>query len=138
MSYSNRHRHGIILAGRIIVAAACVLVLGTNGWIFKEAGRPPHPVPALQVAAAISLMWMLAGAWGMIGRKNWGRVMVLTILYGGSFGFFVEWLITVTAADETMTGRLNLIFVGLAVYLIASLVLTNSKHVKRLTSRVWE
>jgi len=138
MSYGGHHHHGRVQVGRAVVMVACVLVLAVNGLIYKQAAAPPHPLPALQVAAVISLIWMVSGAVGLCLRKSWGRALVLTILYAGAFGFFVAAIISLAAADQQSGLGLKTIFLGIAIYLIVSLVLTHSKHVHRLTSRTWE
>jgi len=137
MAYTY-HRRGSIYVGRILVVAVCVVVLGANGFIFVRAAARPHPLPALQVASLVSLIWMFAGAWGTCMRKGWGRVLMLAILYAGSFGLFLTWIITISMEPGPMGERITPIVVGGVVYLISSLVLTHSRDVKRLTSRALE
>jgi FtsH-binding integral membrane protein len=81
---------------------------------------------------------MFAGAWGMCTRKGWSRVLMLTILYVGSFGLFLTSIITLSTESAPLAGRIASIVVGGAVYMISSLVLTHSRDVKRLTSRALE
>lgn len=139
MSYSHHHhRHGVVSLGRAMVVAGCVLILIANGLVFREASAPPHPLPLLKVITVISLVWMFAGASAMCMRKVWARYLVLTILYAGSLGFFLAGIITVSTNDGVLVGRLRPIFIATAVYLYVSLVLTHSKHVRRLTSRALE
>jgi hypothetical protein len=137
MSELRRH-HGNIFVGRGIVVCAFLMILGANGFILKQAAAPPRPVPGLEVAAVISLIWMFTGAWALCARKNWGRGMILAILYGGTFGLFISAVITVSSADGPLTGQLEPLLIAMPVYLIASLVLTHSRHVRRLTSRAYE
>jgi xanthine/uracil permease len=124
--------------GRITVVVVCVIVLGINAFIFKKAAERPQPLPALQASAVVSLMWMFAGAWGLYTRKNWGRVLMLAILYAGCFGLFLAWIMTLSLDSGPLQGRLAPIVLGMVIYLISSLVLTHSKDVKRLTSRALE
>jgi peptidoglycan/LPS O-acetylase OafA/YrhL len=130
--YYLHGRHGNIFVGRIIVAAAFLLVLAVNWLIFKQAGIPEHPNPWLKMAAIISLIWMFAGGWGMYIRMGWGRAWVLTILYVGSLGFLIAVISLLVMGEHDW---LMVLSIGTAVYSLASLVLTNSKHVKRLTKR---
>jgi len=137
MSYSNHH-HGSIFAGRIMVVAGCLLLLGANALVFREASAAPHPLPPLKGITLISLLWIFAGAWGICTRKGWTRYLVLIILYAGSLGYFLASVITVTTGDGPLVGRLSSIFIATAIYLYVSLVFTHSKHICRLTSRAWE
>ena len=134
----HHHRHGKVFVGRVMVVVACLLVLWVNGLVFKEAAAPPHPIPALKVITVISLIWMFTGAWGMCARQAWSRYLVLTILYAGSLGFSLAGIITLATEDGVLVGRMGPIFIAAAVYLYVSLVLTHSKHVRRLTSRAFE
>jgi len=138
MSPAHRHHHGNVFVGRVMVAVACLFVLGANGLVFKQAAGPPHPLPVLKVITVISLIWMFTGAWIMCARKSWGRYLVLTILYAGSLGFFLAGIATVATEDGDLVGRVQPIFIATAVYVYVSLVLTHSRHVRRLTSRTWE
>jgi hypothetical protein len=138
MSPPPRGHHGNILIGRIMVAVACLLVLWVNLLIFRQASAPRHPLPVLKVVTIISLLWMVAGAWGMCRRQNFGRSLVLTILYLGSFAGFIWGIIILGTADTSLAGGLEPTFIATAVYLITGLVLTHSKHVRRLTSRAYE
>jgi hypothetical protein len=139
MGYSQHNRHGNIPTGRIMVVAGCLAVLVANGLVFREAAAFPHPLPPLEVIAVISLLWVFAGAWGMCMRKIWGRSMALTVLYAGSLSLFVSIMITLTGtSDGVLVGRLEPLIIADGIYLLASLVLTKSKHVRRLTSRQWE
>jgi hypothetical protein len=134
-----RHRHhGNIFVGRVMVVAACLLVLWVNALIFKEASAPEHPLPVLKVVTVMSLVWMFTGALGVCGRMTWGRPLMLTILYAGSFAAYIWGLIILATADRTLAGGLKATFIATVVYLIMSLVMTHSKHVRRLTSRAYE
>jgi hypothetical protein len=121
-----------------MVVVGAILVLGANGLVFNEAAIPLHPLPALKGITVISLLWMFAGAWGTCARKLWARYLMLAILYVGSLGFFLTGIITLAMDDGPLLGRLQPIFIATALYLFVSLVLTHSKHVRRLTSRAWE
>jgi hypothetical protein len=131
MGYS--HSHGSVFAGRIMVCVACLLILSVNVYIFRQSD-----LPLLKVATVGSLVWMIAGALGMCRRKNWGRALVLTILYAGSFGFFIWAIIVLGTADTSLAGGFEPALIATVLYLIISLVLTHSKHVQRLTSRAYE
>ncbi len=91
-----------------------------------------------KVVVIISLLWMGAGAWIMCRRQGFGRVLVLTILYLGTAGFFILILLTLLSDEPPLVEGLNVESISAAVYLFTSLVLTHSKHVKRLTSRAYE
>jgi len=138
MSPSHHRHHGSVSHGRITVVAGCVLLLVANGLIFQDAKSPVHPLPGLQIAMAISLIWIYAGAWAMCTRKYWGRYLVLTILNIASISFFLAVLVTLTTENAVLSGRLIPIIIALAIYLCVSGVLTHSRHVRRLTSRIWE
>lgn len=137
MSYGHRH-HGSVRVGRVMVVAGCLLVLGANALVFKAASAPPRPIPTLEILTIISLVWMFAGAAGTCARLDWARFLMLTVLYMGSLGFFMAGIITVATDGGLLVGRLTPIFIATGVYLLASLVLTHSKHVRRLTSRALE
>jgi hypothetical protein len=137
MSYSHRHP-GKILHGRAIVAVAAVIILVADWLIFRQAIRTPFPFSGLPVAVVISVIWLIAGAVAMGMRFAWGRAMVLAILYTGAIGFFVIAIITISDADGFLAVRLKSLFGTTFIYLVVSLVLTHSKHVRRLTSRAWE
>jgi hypothetical protein len=137
--HHHHHRHhGRVFAGRIIVAVACLFLLAVNAMLFKVAAARPHPIPALKLVAVASLLWMFTGAWGMCARQGWARVLTLMILYVGSVGYFLAGIITLTTNDGDLVGHLQPLFIATAVYLIVSLVLTHSRHVRRLTSRAYE
>jgi hypothetical protein len=136
MSQTYR-QHGNIIAGRMIVAVACVFVLLVDSLLFKQAQREP-PQPALKGATLVSIAWLLAGAVAMCVRKVWGRTLALTILYLGSFGLFIMAVVTVATADSQLANGLKTFLISMTVYVIASLVLTHSSHVRRLTSRMFE
>jgi len=138
MNALQRHHHGNILVGRIVVAVACLLILAANALLFKDAAAPIHPFPVLEVITVISLLWMFTGAWLMCTRKSVGRFLVLIILYLGSLGFFLTGVIGAATYEPALEGRLKPFFIATAIYLFVSLVLTHSKHVQRLTSRMWE
>jgi len=140
MVYTHRrHRHGNIRVGRVMVAAGCLIVAAANGWISWQASRPPDPGKALEILMLITLPWIFAGAWGMVTRQNWGRVMMLAILYVGSLAFFLETMTMLTLnSGAPQSSHIRPMIVGLAAYLIVSLFLTHSKHVRRLTSRALE
>jgi hypothetical protein len=138
MTALRHHRHGSVFVGRIIVVVACILVLGVNALIFKEACAPQHPLPVLKVVAVMTLVWMFVGAFAVCRRMAWGRPLMLTFLYAGSFAACLWGLIILATADRTLAGGLKPTFIATAVYFITSLVLTHSKHVRRLTSRAYE
>ncbi len=122
----------------MMVVAACLIMLVENGLLFKEGASPLHPVESLKVIAVLSLLWMFTGAWGIFFRKAWGRVLALTILYLCSAGYFLAVIITATSGSGVFVGRLRPIVIATLVYVYLSLVLTHSRHVRRLTSRTWE
>ena len=138
MSASQHSRHGSVFAGRIIVAVACLLVLWVNVAIYRQAAAPPHPLPGLQVVAVMSLVWLYAGATAVCWRQNWGRPLMLTVLYAGWLAAFVWGIVILGTADRTLAGGLMPTCIATVVYVIASLTLTYSKHVRRLTSRIYE
>jgi hypothetical protein len=121
----------------MMVAAGCLILLVANGLVFKEATAAPA-LPILQVITVISLLWIVAAAWGVCRRNGWMRYMLLTILYAGSIGFFLTAIITLATVDGPLVGRVGPIFIATAAYIYVSLVFTHSKHVKRLSSRAWE
>jgi len=121
-----------------MVAAVVFFILGTDWLIYRQGTRTPFPVAGFQVAIIISIAWFVAGAVAMGMRHVWGRVMVLAILYGGAIGFFVTAIITVGAADGQVAVRLKPLSFAILIYFVAALVVANSRHVRRLTSRVWE
>ena len=135
MNPSHHHHHGNILVGRIIVVVGCLFILVVNALVFKQASGL-HPMPIVKVIATITLLWMYAGAWLMCTRKIWGRFLVLIILYLGSLGFFLGGATGLASSQpqEQVRGC----FIAAAIYLFVSLVLTNSRHVHRLTSRMWD
>lgn len=137
MSYSHHH-HGNIVLGRITVAVAIVFVLAADWLICRQENRTPFPVAGIQITIIISVIWLVAGAIAVGMRYAWGRAMVLTILYSGAFGFFVTAIITVGDADGRLAVRLIPLLATTSIYLVFGLILTHSKHVKRLTSRAWE
>jgi hypothetical protein len=132
------HRHGSVVVGRALVAVSCLLVLWVNALIFKQASDPRAPLPVLKGVAVITLLWMFAGASALCRRKAWGRTFVLTILYAGTFASFIWGIIILGTADTSLAGGVKPTFVTTGVYLYTSLVLTHSKHVRRLTSRIYE
>ena len=138
MTHSQRRRHGSIVAGRLTVAAGCLLVLGANALVFKESAGPPDPLPVLKVLLTISLLWIFAGGVGMCLRMAWMRFVALTMLYVGSLCFFLAGVMTISMDDGPLKGRLQPIFIATGVYLIVSLVFTHSRDVRRLTSRAFE
>jgi hypothetical protein len=138
MTSAIHWRNGNIALGRIMVIVVCLLVLWVDTAIFKQASAPAYPLPALKGAVAVSVLWLLTGAAGTCLRRGWARPMMLTVLYLGSIGSFVWAIIVLGVADRTLAGGFKPTFFAGVVYLIASLVLTNSKHVRRLTSRMFE
>ena len=136
--HAHHHHHGHVWAGRLMVAIGCVLVLGANFLIFREASLRIEPSPARRMISVITLLWMFAGAWLMCARMIWGRFLVLFILYAGSLGYFLGGVIGLTAAYPWPLLRVRIFFIASGVYLFISLVLTHSRHVRRLTSRMWE
>jgi hypothetical protein len=137
MSGHHRH-HGSVFVGRVIVVVACLLVLSVNALIFKQASAPQHPLPVLKVVTVMSLVWMFTGAWAVCRRMAWGRPLTLAILYAGTFAACIWGLIILATADRTLADGLQPTFIATAVYFVTSLVLTHSKHVRRLTSRAYE
>ena len=141
MAAAHRHpRHvGIVMVGRIMVGVGSLLILVANGLLFKLAATRTPSIPELKVVTLITLVWMLTGAWGMFARKVWGRAMALTVLYIGSVAGFLTIIITLTGPHEGLLyGRLYPFYIATGLYIYVSLVFTNSKHVRRLTSRTWE
>jgi hypothetical protein len=136
---SGRHRHhGNVFVGRVILGVACLLVLSVNALIFQQASAPQHPLPVLKVVMVMSLVWMFTGAWAVGRRLTWGRPLMLAILYASALASGVWGLIILATADRTLAGGLKPTFIATAVYFVTSLVLTHSKHVRRLTSRAYE
>ena len=139
MGYSHyHHRHGVVSLGRIMVVVAFLLVLAANLLLYKQSAASSSSSPLLQEVVIISLVWMFAGAVGLYVRKAWGRVLLLTILNAGAFGLFLLGMVALTSKDNSFGGLIRFIFIAMAVYVIASLVLSNSRHVRRLTSRALE
>ena len=138
MSAAHVSRHGNIVVGRVIIAVACLLVVCVNVLMFKRSVAPPEQLRLLKGLMVISFIWIFTGAWAMCTRRNWGRPLVLTIFYAKTFIYFVLVIIILGAADLTLAGGLKPTFIGMVVYFITSLVLTHSKHVRRLTSRAYE
>jgi hypothetical protein len=136
-AHHHRH-HGSVFVGRVIVVVACLLVLGVNALIFEQASAPQHPLPVLKVVTVMTLVWMYTGAFAVCRRMPWGRPLMLTILYAGSFAACLWGLIILATADRTLAGGLKPTFIATVVYFITSLVLTHSRHVRRLTSRAYE
>ena len=134
----HHHQYGSVLVGRAMVGAACLLVLGANALVFKNAANPNHPNQLLETITLVSLLWIFAGAWFLCARKMWGRVLVLTILYMGCLGFFLTGIISASADETGQGGWFSSSIIAAVIYLFVSLVLTHSKHVQRLTSRMWE
>jgi hypothetical protein len=138
MSDRHHHHHGSTTVGRTMVVVIGFIVLAANAFIYTRALAFPYPPPTMQVAMIISVVWMVAGAWGLCRRRAWGRALVLTILYAGAFWYFVTAVIVIADANGPVANRLLPMFIGTVVYLVTGLVLTNSKHVRRLSSRTWE
>ena len=134
---SHRHR-GNVLVGRIMVVVGSVLALGADALIFKLGSLGPHPVTGLKVISVISLVWMLAGAGALCMRLAWGRYLMLIIVSLSAFGFFLTGVITLATKEGALVGKAKPIFAATAVYLLVTLVLMHSRHVRRLTSRTWE
>jgi hypothetical protein len=121
-----------------MVIVAALIVLAVNAFIYKHALAFPYEPPTMQIAMVIGVVWVVAGSWGICNRKPWGRALVLTILYVGAFWYFITTIIVVADANGPVKNRLAPMVLGTAVYLIIGLILTHSKHVRRLTSRTWE
>jgi len=121
-----------------MVAAGCLLILGANFLLFREAQKTSPPLPILKLISVVSLLWMFTGAYGICTRIVWTRSVVLAILYIGSIGFFVTAVIVASSGDGPLVGHLTPVFIATAVYLYVSLVFTHSKHIRRLSSRAWE
>lgn len=137
MSHSHRN-HGNAVVGRITLGVACLLIIGANGLIYWKVAAPPPQIPVLKILTIITIPWMVAGAWFTNDRATWGRGMMLTILYAGSLGLFMTGIITVTMEDSPLRDRLGPIFIATGVYVVVTLVVTYSKHVRRLTNRTWD
>jgi len=138
MTQPQHLRRGSVLVGRIMVAAACLLVLVANGVVFQSAASQPHPLPELQLVAVASLAWIFTGAWCMCIRKVWARGLTLSILYAGSLASFLAGVIAGATNEGPLVGHLQPLAISTAIYLFLSLVLTHSRHVRRLTSRIWD
>jgi hypothetical protein len=139
MGYSHHHHHhGRVSVGRIKVVVVCLLVVAINGWLFKRAAAPPDPLQLLEALTVISIPWILAGAWGMCVRKNWGRGLMLAVLYLGSFGCLMTWLAAMVGSSDSLRARSTPLLAGTVVYALCSIVLTKSRDVRRLTSRALE
>ena len=138
MGYSSRHHHGDIRVGRIIIAVALLPILAVNWLIFRHDAATPYPVPGMQLAMIIGGLWFVAGAIANGARKAWGHTFILTILYLGMFAFFITVVVVIANAAGPIAPQLKAMIIGITVYLIVTLVLSHSRHVRRLTSRVWE
>lgn len=122
-----------------MVGIGCLLILIANAILFRAAAVRTDPNTALKAITLISLVWMIAGAWGIGIRKQWGRAMTLTVLYAGSLGYFLTVLVILTEPQQgAVATSLVPYIIATAIYLFVSLVVTRSKHVRRLTSRAWE
>ncbi|MGA3171223.1 MAG: hypothetical protein ABSE62_09425 [Chthoniobacteraceae bacterium] len=138
MTGHHRHRHGNPFVGRIIVAVACLFLLGADLIICKAATRPGAQPDKLGVAITFMLLgWIYSGAIATCARKLWGRVLMLTLIYIATIYFFISTVILLNSRVIPKDYAKALIF-GTVIYLVVSLVLTRSKDVRRLTSRVWE
>ena len=138
MIQHHRHRHGNPFVGRIIVAVGCLFLLGADLIICKAATRPGTQPDKLSIAIIfLVLVWVYAGAIATCARKVWGRFLMLTLIYIGTLNFFLSIAILLNSHVVPKDYVKALIF-GTVIYLIVSLVLTHSKDVRRLTSRVWE
>jgi len=138
MIHRHRHRHGNPFLGRIIVVVACLFLLGADLIISKAATHPGTQPDKLGIAIIfLVLVWVYAGAIATCVRKIWGRFLMLTLIYIGTLNFFVYIVIQLNSHVIPKDYVKALIF-GTVIYLIVSLVLTHSKDVRRLTSRVWE
>ena len=131
-------QHGSLAAGRALVVAGCLAVAGANAGVFLSAVRRPYPLVLPESAAAIISIWMVAGAIGLCCRKIWGRYFILLILCLGTIGFSLGGILITLGRDEASAGLPEKLFLAVLIYLVVTLVLTYSHHVKRLTSRVWE
>jgi hypothetical protein len=138
MGHSHHRRHGRVLVGRIEVLIACVLVTPVNAWIFKRAAAPPEPVKVLEIIALISVPWILAGAWGLCTRKQWGRGILLGLLYIGSVACLMGWIAGTFGAFDNLRPCSTPMLCGAVVYSFCALVLSYSRDVRRLTSRALE
>lgn len=138
MGYGHRHIHGSVTVGRTIVAVGLLPLLWANWIIFEQALVTPYPMPGMEQMMVISVLWIIVSATALGLRKSWGRYLLLTILYASAFGFFITGVITLATGEAPLAARLKPMMIGTVFYLIVSLVLTHSKHVKRLTSRTWE
>ena len=65
--------------------------------------------------------------------SRFGRNGVITFTFYALTG-----VIGAATYEPALEGRLKPFFIATAIYLFVSLVLTHSKHVQRLTSRMWE
>jgi hypothetical protein len=138
MSFRHRQKHGNILLGRAIAAVTALVILGIDCLIYRQSVLTPFPIPGLQVTIVISAIWLIAGTVAVCMRQAWGRVMMLTILYTGAIGFFVIAVVILGAADPGVMARLKPLGLAIFVYFVAVLVVSNSRHIRRLTSRSWE
>ncbi len=145
MSYRHRRHHGNAVVGRIIVAAGCLLLLAADLFVCKAAIFPSHPLDhdaAIKMHYAVArflvtLIWVYAGAIAMCLRQPWGRYLMLTIVYIGALDFFFTVVVSLNY-EHPSTGLTGPMIVATIVYVVVSLVITKSRHVRRLTSREWE
>ena len=138
MAYQNRHHHGNASAGRVTVGVVCLAVLAANGLIFWKVASPEPPILWLKILTLITPPWLLAGGWYATRRAAWGRGMMLIVLYVGTAALFMAAVMTLVSENAPLRGRLGLILAAAAIYLIAGLVVTHSKDIRRLTSRAYD
>jgi hypothetical protein len=133
-----RHHHGSIRIGRIMVVVCCLFIVLADALVFREDKTNAYPLPGTQLVIAISLVWLAAGAAGLIMRRPWGRYFLLIVIYIFCVTFFITAIIVVASGEGEVAARLKPLSVTTIIYLVISLVLTQSKNVRRLTSRQWD
>jgi hypothetical protein len=139
MGYSHHHRHhGRVFVGRLLVIIACVLTSAVNGWVIKSAGAQPDPLETVEIIALISIAWIVAGAWVLCMRKSWGRGFMLGLLSIGSFAYGMGWISAMVGGSDPVRARMLPFLAATVVYALCTAVLSNSRDVKRLTSRALE
>ena len=120
------------------MAVATLLILGIDLLIYRQTNLTPFPLPDFQVILVVSIIWLIAGAIALCVRKAWGRVMVLTILVAGCLSFFVNIVVVLSDGTPPIAARIKPLSLAIFIYFVAILVISNSKHIRRLTSRTWE
>jgi hypothetical protein len=106
--------------------------------MYRQTNLAPYPVPDFPVILIVSMIWLIAGAIALCMRQPWGRVMVLTILIAGCLSFFVNIVAILGDAAGSVAARIEPLLLAIVIYFVAILFINNSRHIRRLTSRVWE